>query len=128
VTYSVARRARGPYSESDRNQGEDEMKVRLALSLLAAALAAVPALARAGDGVRWESLHVYTLDGGRAVAVAVPAEWQQVGDARVLRSALRFLDESGAEVAIPVAALERAAADKRVFRPASAEKVALNAR
>jgi len=101
------------------------MKTRLA-SLLLAALAALPQLARADD-VRWESLRVYALADGRSVAVAVPAEWQPVGSAPV-RSALRFVDESGAVVAIPVAALARASAEKRVFRPALTERVALNAR
>jgi hypothetical protein len=103
------------------------MKTRLASTLLAAALAVLPALSHARDGVRWETLRVYTLAGGDAVAVAVPAEWQQVDEARVLHSALRFVDESGAEVAIPVAALARAAAEKRVFRPGLTAKVALAA-
>ena len=103
------------------------MKIRLALSLLAA-LAALPALSHAKDDVTWESVRVYALAGGRAVAVAVPAEWQQVGETRVLRSALRFRDLNDAEIAIPVAALERAAAEKRLFRPDLTEKFALDGR
>jgi hypothetical protein len=104
------------------------MNIRRALSLFAAALAVLPAIAHAADGVRWESLHVYTLPDGRAVAVAVPAEWQEVARQPVLRSALRFIDPRNAEVSIPVAALERAAAEKRVFRPEPAQRVALVAR
>jgi len=103
------------------------MNKRLALSLLAAALAALPSLSRAGDGASWESLRVYTLAGGRTVAVAVPAEWQDSGETRVVRSALRFRDLNDAEIAIPVAALERAAAEKRLFRPDVTEKFALAA-
>jgi hypothetical protein len=103
------------------------MKIRLAPSLFVAVLATLPAVSHAKEGVRWESLHVYALSGGRAVAVAVPAEWQQVGGEPVLRSALRFVDLSGAEISISVATLERASADKRVFRPEPSKKVALAA-
>lgn len=103
------------------------MKIRFASTLLAAVLTVLPALSHA-DGVRWETLRVYALAGGGAVAVAVPAEWQQIDEARALHSALRFVDESGAEIAIPAAALTRAAAEKRVFRPDLTAKVALVAR
>jgi hypothetical protein len=98
-------------------------------TLLAAALIAAPSLSYADDP-RWESLHIYALDGDRAVAVAVPSEWSQIGDgiAPGKLPALRFRDLSGAEIAIPVAALERAAADKRVFRPDLTPKVARNER
>ena len=106
------------------------MKTRFALTaLLAAALSAAPALSRADDP-RWESLHVYTLSGGNPVAVAVPSDWSPVSTRSYLGEAptLRFRDQSGAEVAIPVAALERASADKRLFRPDLTQKVARNER
>jgi len=112
------------------NQREAYMKSRFAVtSLLAAALVAAPALSRADD-LRWESLRVYTLFGGNAVAVAVPSDWSQIGNGSALgkKPALRFRDAAGAEVAIPVAALERAAADKRVFRPELTQKVARSER
>lgn len=106
------------------------MKSRFAFTtVLAAALAAAPALSRADDS-RWESMHVYTLAAGNPVAVAVPSEWSPVNKGGYLGEApaLRFRDPSGTEIAIPVAALERASADKRVFRPDLARKVASNER
>ena len=106
------------------------MKKNFALiTLLAAALAVAPALSRA-DEPRWESLHVYTLSGGNPVAVAVPSEWSPVNTGSYLGEApaLRFRDRSGAEIAIPVAALERASAEKRLFRPDLTQKVARNER
>jgi hypothetical protein len=103
------------------------MKIRTAPLLLAAALAALPTLSRADD-VRWESLHVYSLASGGAVAVAVPAEWRELTDARVLRSPLVFADGAGRQVAIPVATLARAAAERRVYRPDLSEKIALGER
>lgn len=98
-------------------------------TLLAAALIAAPNLSHAQDA-RWESLHVFTLKGGEAVAVAVPSEWSLIdkGSAMENRPALRFRDEAGAEFAIPVAALARASADKRLFRPELTQKVARNER
>lgn len=104
------------------------MKVRIAMSLFAAALAAIPGVSRAEDGVRWESLNVYALPGGRAVAVAVPAEWQRVGAGPRVDSGLRFVDPTGAEIVISKAALERAAGARRVFRPEPAGKVSLASR
>jgi len=106
------------------------MKSRFAFAtVLAAALVAAPALSRADDS-RWESMHVYTLAGGNPVAVAVPSEWSPVSKGSYLGEApaLRFRDPSGAEIAIPVAALERASADKRLFRPELTRKVARNDR
>jgi len=98
------------------------------ITLLAAALVAAPTLSYADDA-RWESLRVFTLDNGSNVAVAVPSEWNQVDKGNTLgKKPLRFRDVSGAEVAIPVAALERASADKRVFRPDLAQRVARNER
>jgi hypothetical protein len=92
-------------------------------ALLAAALVA-PALAHAEDA-RWESLRVYNLSGGATVAIAVPSEWSPVEKSKNLgKSPLRFQDASGAIVDIPVAALERAAAEKRVFRPDLARRLA----
>ena len=105
------------------------MKNRLALTtLLAAALVAAPQLSRADD-TRWESLSVYTLPSGNAVAVAVPSEWYAVDNGRTLgKRPLRFRDASGAEFAISTAALERASAVKRVFRPELTQKVARSER
>jgi hypothetical protein len=104
------------------------MKNPFALTLLAAALVAAPKLSHADD-TRWDSLRVYNLSGGGTVAVAVPSEWNPVEPSRNLgKSPLRFLNASGAVVAIPFAALERAAAEKRVFRPDLAHRVALNDR
>ncbi len=98
-------------------------------TLLAAALAVAPTLSHAED-TRWESLRVYTLGSGSAVAVAVPSEWREVDTGRALgaKPALRYLDASGAEVSIPVAALERASAAKRLFRPDLTQKVARSER
>jgi hypothetical protein len=100
------------------------------ITLLAAALVAAPKLSYADDDVRWESLRTYTLGSGNSVAVAVPSEWSAIDNGSALnkKRALRFRDASGAEVAIPVAALERASADKRVFRPDLAQRVARNER
>jgi hypothetical protein len=100
------------------------MKNQLTFTLLVAALIAAPKLARAEDA-RWESLRVFNLSGGQTVAVAVPSEWSPVEKSKNLgKSPLRFQDESGNVVAIPVAALERASAEKRVFRPDFSQKVA----
>jgi hypothetical protein len=98
-------------------------------TLLAAALIAAPKLSYADDA-RWESLRTYTLTNGRAVAVAVPSEWSQIdnGSALAKLPALRFRDAAGAEIAIPVSALERASADRRVFRPDISRKVARSER
>ena len=102
------------------------MKNRFAFTLLAAALFAAPALSRA-DEPRWESLRVFNLSGGQTVAVAVPSEWSPVEKSHNLgKSPLRFQDASGAVVSIPVAALERASAEKRVFRPDFTQKFASN--
>jgi hypothetical protein len=100
------------------------MKNQFALTLLAAAVFAAPKLSYAEDS-RWESLSVFNLSGGQTVAVAFPSEWSPVEKSRNLGKApLRFQDESGNVVAIPVAALERAATEKRVFRPDVAQRVA----
>jgi hypothetical protein len=100
------------------------MKNHFALTLLAAALIAAPKLSHAEDA-RWESLRVFNLSSGRTVAVAVPSEWSQVEKRKNLGGApLRFQDESGNVVAIPVAALEQAAAEKRVFRPDLTRRIA----
>jgi hypothetical protein len=105
------------------------MKNSFALTtLLAAALVAAPTLSRADDA-RWDSLRVYNLPNGSAVAVAVPSEWNPVEKSKNLgKSSLRFEDASGAVVAIPVAALERASAERRVFRPDFSQRVARNER
>src|SRR5262245_52827917 len=100
------------------------MKTQFAFTLLAAALAAAPKLSHAEDA-RWESLRVFNLSGGQTVAVAVPSEWNPVEKSKNLgKSPLRFEDASGNVVAIPVAALERASVEKRVFRPDLTQKVA----
>ena len=100
------------------------MRNQFAFSLLAAALFAAPKLSRA-DESRWESLRVFNLPGGQTVAVAVPSEWSAVEKSHNLgKSPLRFQDASGTVVAIPVAALERASSEKRVFRPDFTQRVA----
>jgi hypothetical protein len=100
------------------------MRNQFAFTLLAAALFAAPKLSRA-DESRWESLRVFNLPGGQTVAVAVPSEWSAVEKSHNLgKSPLRFQDASGTVVAIPVAALERASSEKRVFRPDFTQKVA----
>jgi hypothetical protein len=100
------------------------MKNPFALTLLAAALVAAPKLSHADDA-RWESLRVFNLSGGQTVAVAVPSEWSPVEKSKNLgKSPLRFQDESGNVVAIPVAVLERASSERRVFRPDFTQKVA----
>ena len=104
------------------------MKNGFALTTLLAAALAAPALSYADD-TRWDSLRVYDLSSGSTVAIAVPSEWSPIEASRnVGKSPLRFQDMSGAVVAIPVAALERAAADKRVFRPDFSRRVARNER
>jgi hypothetical protein len=104
------------------------MKNQFAFTLLAAALVAAPKLSHAEDA-RWESLHVFNLSGGSSVAVAVPSEWTPVEKSRNLgKSPLRFQDASGAVVSISVTTLQRASADKRVFRPDLTQKVARNDR
>ena len=104
------------------------MRNQFAFTLLAVALFAAPTLSRA-DEPRWESLRVYNLAGGSTVAVAVPSEWSPVEISRNLgKSPLRFQDASGAVVAIPVASLERASAEKRIFRPDLSQRVARNER
>jgi hypothetical protein len=100
------------------------MRNQFAFALLAAALFAAPTLSRA-DEPSWESLRVFNLSGGQTVAVAVPSEWSPVEKSHNLgKSPLRFQDASGAVVSIPVAALERASSEKRVFRPDFTQKVA----
>ena len=100
------------------------MRNQFAFTLLAAALFAAPKLSHA-DEPRWESLRVFNLSGGQTVAVAVPSEWSAVEKSHNLgKSPLRFQDASGTVVAIPVAALERASAEKRVFRPDFTQRVA----
>jgi len=97
-------------------------------TLLAAALVAAPGLSRADDA-HWDTLRVYNLSGGGSVAVAVPSEWSPVEPSRNLgKSPLRFQDASGNVVTVPLAALQRAGADKRVFRPDLAHRVAQNDR
>jgi len=72
-------------------------------------------------------MSVYTPPSGNAVAV--PSEWYAVDNGRTLgKRPLRFRDASGAEIAITAAALERASADKRVFRPDLTQKVARSER
>jgi len=103
------------------------MTSRFAFSLFIAALAVFPALSHAGE-TQWETIRVYVLADGATVAVGVPAEWQELGEARVLgtRSALRFEDETGALVEVPVAALLRALeAGKRVLWADDTLKIAL---
>ena len=112
-----------PYSPEVTNR-ETTMKNPVALTLLAAALVAAPKLSHAED-TTWESLRVFNLSGGQTVAVAVPSEWSPVEKSKNLgKLPLRFEDASGNVVTIPVAALERASTEKRVFRPDFTQKVA----
>jgi hypothetical protein len=101
------------------------MTSRFAFSLFIAALAVFPALSHAGE-TQWETLRLYTLADGATVAVGVPAEWQELGEARALgtRTSLRFADETGTQVEVPVAALLRASAGKRVLRADDTRKIA----
>jgi hypothetical protein len=98
---------------------------RLMLSLCVAALV-LPMLARA-DETRWDALRVYRLADGRGVAVAFPAEWQEVSRTRELAAGApaRFIDGSGRRVQIPAEALVRAADAKAVARPEEYRKLAL---
>lgn len=104
------------------------MKAVIALSLFTIALASLLLLTRAGDNVRWETLRVYPLSAAadaRSVAVAVPSSWREVGQVSFLGSTLRFVDESGREIAITRAELQRAAGENRVYRPARADGLML---
>ena len=101
------------------------MMSRFAFSLFIAALALFPALSHAGE-TQWETIRVYTVADGPTIAVAVPAEWQALGEMRVLEkhSTLRFEDETGALVEVSVAALLRASAGKRVLWSEDTKKIA----
>jgi hypothetical protein len=101
------------------------MMSRIVCSLVLAVLAAMPALSFA-DETRWEVLRVYKFADGRAVAVTFPAEWRELNGTGVLAkgAALRFVDESGAPVRIPSAALERASATKSVLRAEDSRELA----
>jgi spermidine/putrescine-binding protein len=101
------------------------MMSRFAFSLSIAALAVFPALSHAGE-TQWETLRLYTLADGTKVAVGVPAEWQELGEGPAIgtRTSLRFKDETGTQVELPVAALLRASAGKRVVRADDSRKIA----
>ena len=104
---------------------------RFVIALSLAALAAAPAFSRAGDaGTQWEVIRVYKLVDGRAVALAFPAEWQEVAAPAKLEehSKLRFVDESGKNVEIPVTALLRASMLKPMLWAEDARKLALKSR
>ena len=102
------------------------MMNRIVLSLFLAAVTAIPALARA-DATRWEVIHIYALADGRSVALAVPADWQELDRTPVLgaRSKLHFVDESGAEVEISAASLAGASTHKPVLWSEDTRKLAL---
>jgi hypothetical protein len=102
---------------------------RSVLAFLFAALAAIPALSRAGD-TQWEIIRVYALAEGRSLAVAAPSEWEPVGEVHTLgtNSTLRFLDEAGNRIEIPVAALLRASAGRRVLPSEDTRKLATKVR
>ena len=91
------------------------MKNRLLFSLLSAALLVSPVLSHA-DEIRFDVLRVYKLANGQGVAVAIPGEWRELSATRILKAGVpaRFIDESGRQVEIPAAELERAAAAKSV--------------
>jgi hypothetical protein len=100
--------------------------IRFALSLSFVALAAIPSLSRAGDS-QWEVIRLYAVAQGRNVAVVVPAEWQELSGPRnsALPPALRFMDESGGEFEVPLAALARASRNKPVLGTQDLRKLAL---
>ena len=102
---------------------------RSVLAFFLAAVAAIPASARAAD-TQWEVIRMYALGEGRTVAVGLPAEWHPVGETRDLQksSALRFLDEAGNRVEIPVAALVRASGEKRLVKSDEARKLSRKVR
>ena len=104
------------------------MKRRLMLSLSIAVLA-WSSLALAGES-HWDVLRVYTLAGGKGVAVAYPGEWQEVSKTRVLEAGApaQFIDESGRRVQIPAAALERGAETRTIVRPQESRRVAMRSR
>lgn len=103
--------------------------IRFVLSLFFVALAAIPALSRAGDS-QWEVIRFYAVAEGRRVALAVPAEWQELSGLRDpgARPALRFMDETGGEFEVPLAALARASANKPVLGAQDLRKLALRPR
>ena len=102
---------------------------RFALVFFFSALTAIPALARAAE-TQWEVIRVYALGGGGTLAVGLPSEWEPVGETRDLQksSTLRFLDEAGNRVEIPVAALVRASGEKRVVKSEEARKLSRKVR
>jgi hypothetical protein len=96
-------------------------KIVVTLAVLVVALAALLVLTRESEEVRWETLRVYPLSAAAdapAVAVAVPSGWREIGQVSTIGSSLRFVDASGREVAIPRTELQRAAVERRVYRPA----------
>jgi hypothetical protein len=102
------------------------MIVRIVFAVLLAALA-FPMLSRAEE-VKWEVIRIYKLYDGRAVAVALPAEWQELRTSNVLEkssSGVQFLNEHGAKVEIPMTALLRGASSKSIVRADDARDVAL---
>jgi hypothetical protein len=86
---------------------------RFVISLSIATVLAIPAVSRAGD-TRWALLRAYQLAEGHVVALAVPAEWQELGTQRTPGAAfaLRFADESGTRFEIQLATLAHASAIK----------------
>jgi hypothetical protein len=101
------------------------MKKNLALSLLGAALIALPALAHADP--QFDVLRVYRLANGQGVAVAIPGEWRELNASRTLaaRAPALFMDESGRQFEITAADLERAAATKSIAWPSGPVKAKL---
>lgn len=105
------------------------MTSRAVLSLLFAVVAGIPALSRAGDS-QWEVIRFYAVAEGRRVALAVPAEWQELSGVRnsATPAALRFMDESGGEFEVPLTALARASANKPLLGAQDLRKLALRPR
>ena len=87
------------------------MKNNLTVSLLSAALIALPTLARA-DQPQFDLLRVYKLANGQGVAVAIPVEWRELSATRILApgAPARFINEAGRRVEIPAAEMGHAAA------------------
>jgi hypothetical protein len=105
------------------------MMNRRVLSFLVALVAGIPALSRADDS-QWQVIRFYTVADGRRVALAVPAEWEDLSGTRNSAPvrALRFMDESGGEFEVPLAALAQASASKPVLEAQDLRKLALRPR
>ena len=105
------------------------MKNRIVFSMLMAAVALIPASSRAEEGFQLNLLRTYFFADGKVVAVAMPAEWDEVSKTRHVpaQSSISFLDESGRPVVVPADALMRASVSKSVIWAGEYSKVRLTA-